>query len=370
MAERTAAAEETTRWALTTQSPTAARAPEGELALRVAQTCGTIDGALAAVAADVLERKLAGLPPVDAALVDRLQRVHGEPHPWARSWLVSGPLEPALVASRLRGWLGPRAPGARRCGVALGKDESARAHLAVVTVDAFADLQPLPTRGRTGSWVTFDATLLVAASTAKLVVLGPSGMPRTVPTSLAGQRVRARFALDRPGAFRVQLVADAGSGPRPVLEAMLFADTEPPDDDAPPGAPGDTIAGTGTTTLSRMLDAVRADEGLAPFARDRRLDRLAQEHVEALRSGQRVGHDVGQGDPEERFAGAGLVAREVGENAAYEATLSLAHGRLYASPSHRANLLSPRFETIGLGIARDVRGGVWVVELFAGGLER
>ena len=47
--------------------------------------------------------------------------------------------------------------------------------------------------------------LLVPATNAKLVVLGPTGMPRTVPTTLHGDRAEATFALDQAGSFTVQL---------------------------------------------------------------------------------------------------------------------------------------------------------------------
>src|SRR5690606_8111615 len=100
-------------------------------------------------------------------------------------------------------------------------------------------LDPLPVRARTGEWLTLSAKLHVPARRATVVVLGPRGLPRTVPTSLdpGSGRARARFALDRPGAFTVQLVGDLEEGPKPLLEARVFADVEPSgtEDAAAPG---------------------------------------------------------------------------------------------------------------------------------------
>jgi uncharacterized protein YkwD len=40
------------------------------------------------------------------------------------------------------------------------------------------------------------------------------------------------------------------------------------------------------------------------------------------------------------------------------------HRALWASPSHRLNLLDSRFTRWGLGVAKDTDGGLWVCELF------
>ena len=77
-----------------------------------------------------------------------------------------------------------------------------------------------------------------------------------------------------------------------------------------------------------------------------------------------VGHDVGDGDPVARVQDAGIYARHTGENVAHAPSVALAHRSLYASPSHRANLLHASFDHLGVGIADDADGSVWVVELF------
>jgi uncharacterized protein YkwD len=81
-----------------------------------------------------------------------------------------------------------------------------------------------------------------------------------------------------------------------------------------------------------------------------------------------LAHDVGDGDPLERLHVAGLDPRSAGENVAHAATVPLAHRALWASPSHRANLLGREYDRVGVGVARDTHGDVWVVETFAGGV--
>ena len=47
----------------------------------------------------------------------------------------------------------------------------------------------------------------------------------------------------------------------------------------------------------------------------------------------------------------------------------LAHRALWASPSHRDNMLQPRFDRVGVGVCTDPDGSVWVTEAFATPLE-
>jgi uncharacterized protein YkwD len=79
-----------------------------------------------------------------------------------------------------------------------------------------------------------------------------------------------------------------------------------------------------------------------------------------------VGHDVGSGDPAARIAASGVAARLAGENVASAATPEGAHRAIWASPSHRGNLLERGYERAGVAGVRDSSGRVWVTQLFAG----
>jgi uncharacterized protein YkwD len=80
---------------------------------------------------------------------------------------------------------------------------------------------------------------------------------------------------------------------------------------------------------------------------------------------RRLGHDVGDGTPAERLETANLDARLVGENAAAAANAEDVHRALWASPSHRENMLDDRYRRVGVGVARDTIGTLWVAALFA-----
>jgi uncharacterized protein YkwD len=334
--------------------------------------CGTGEAGLQHAARVVVARKLGGLRMPELDALSSAQRIAGEPHPWPRAWVASArQLAEESTMRRLDGWLSEgREPRLRRCGVASGVGADGVRVLAVVAVDALADLAPLPTRVRAGQWLGIEATLCVRARGVTVLVLGPVGAPRTVPTSFDGRRLRAHFAPDQPGEFYVQVVADTAAGPRPILEASVFADVDPPQQPNGRAAPGEDAAcpGEDDDALSLMLSAARASVGLPPLVRDRRLDDVARAHALRMVAIHQLAHDAGDGDPIERLRTTGLDARAAGENVAHASSIALVHRAIWASPSHRANMLRRDFDGLGLGIARDEHGDVWVVEMFAGSL--
>jgi uncharacterized protein YkwD len=362
------AAEERFVWKPSTFSPRPGGAfdPRDRLLVRA---CTAGDDALAAAAARVAERKARGLSALDMAQVSFALRAEGSPYVWPRAWTLEGEeLDRADAEQRMRRWLESFDDGGeRRCGIAtLGS--STKEVIAAVAIDALADLSSLPTRVRIGQWLDVRARLLVSASEAKVVVLGPVGRPKTVTSSLHANEVRARFSADRGGPWLVQIVASAHSGPRPVAEAVVHADAEPPAAFYASPAPGEHAAAGSNdpaTAIERMVNAARTSERLPALRRDPRLDAIAQTHADAMRTARRVGHDVGRGDPRGRVAAAGLDVSAAGENVSHAANAQRAHRALWASPSHRGNLLHPRYDAIGVGTAPDPDGTLWVCEVFA-----
>jgi uncharacterized protein YkwD len=238
---------------------------------------------------------------------------------------------------------------------------------ALVVVGALADLSPMPTKARLGQWISFKAALLAPADDARLVVLPPTGAPRYVPTTLHGGAVEATFSADRTGPWLVQLVAVIPGGPRPLLEALLFVDDTP----VPPGSrsvPGETASAGARDereALERMINAARLAESVPPLAISAKLASAADAHAHAMRDARILAHDLGEGGPVDRMRRAGVEATRPGENVAHAKTVERAHRVLWASPSHRGNLLDPRFSKLGVGVVRDGDGSVWVSEVFA-----
>lgn len=357
-------------WAKATRSPQPPAALAPEIAALTAR-CGAADAALVAVARRNVERQLKGgeiMPPDELAFT---LRAAGAPHAWPRGWSIEGQgLGPAEVGARLDGWLsGWPTLGVRRCGVARASKPDGTVVVAAVGVDALADMAPLPTTVRVGQWVTLEGTMRVPATAVKVVLLGPRGAPRTVLSSLSGARIRSSFAVDQPGSWLVQVLATVSTGPRPVLEAMIFAGSAPPSRYVRAPSPGEE-AGKGARddddAMLRMMNAARASEGVPPLVRDAALSALARAHAEAMIKAKMVGHDVGSGDPAARLRDAGYEATIAGENVATSSTPAGAHRAIWASPSHRGNLLDRRYKKTGVAVVRDRSGRVWVTQLFAG----
>lgn len=340
---------------------------DDEQSLRAA--CGDADSALIAVATELVARQAEANGELDVDAISYALRAAGVPYVWPRAWLFNGnegEVEAAKV--RMQRWLSSFSDGGtRRCGVSLRHEGNARMSVAAVAVDVLADLEPLPTRARIGQWLEVRAALRVPATEAKLVVLGPRGAPYPVPTSFEAGYVRARFNADSPGAWLVQLLGSVDGGPRPLLEALVFAGTEPPRTAAIHKAPGEdapNAAGDPRAALYAMVNAARASERIASLARDERLEALAQTQAEAMRSARKTAHDAGDGDLNQRLARAGLEL-SAGENVAHAGSAELAQRVLWASPSHRENLLFRGFDAVGIGVAADDDGTLWVCQVFA-----
>jgi uncharacterized protein YkwD len=347
----------------TTASPEPA-APDPELA-----RCGVFDAALGRVAEWIAERTRHGLDDLTTEELAFALRTEGEPHAWPEAWIFSS-REPrdGEVEERATRWLDrARSNGERRCGVGRSTAKDGARIVALVVVRALADLHAMPTKARLGQWISFRATMLADASGAHLVVLPPKGGPRNVPTTLHGREVAGTFSTDQAGPWLVQLVAVVPGGPRPVLEAAVFVDEAPipPGERSTPGESASAGARDAREALVRMINAARLSENLPPLAASDELSAAAEIHARAMRDAGVLAHDLGDGGPIDRLRRAGVEAVRPGENVAHARTVERAHRVLWASPSHRGNLLDPGFSKLGVGVARGPDGSVWVSEVFA-----
>jgi uncharacterized protein YkwD len=339
------------------------------------QKCGVSEDGLRRVAQRLVLRKTLDLPYLDLDGLTFAQHSAGEGHVWPRAWIVSGrAMDHESTVKKLEQWRTTfHDIGERRCGVASGWSRDGTQIVAAIALDAVADFTTaIPVRTHAGTWISIDAKMLVPATGAHVTIVGPSGEPHNVLTSFDGTNVRARFAPDRAGAFTVQVVAEVTTGPRPVLEAQLYADVDPPQQMPNLAAPGESARGATTddrAALAAMVSAMRVEESLPALRRDARLDAVAAAHAQRMKDAHTVGHDVGDGDPAQRLQNAGLSSRESGENVAHAQSVLLAHRALWQSPSHRANLQHTEYDAFGVAVLADPDGSVWVAEVFARGLQ-
>lgn len=109
-----------------------------------------------------------------------------------------------------------------------------------------------------------------------------------------------------------------------------------------------------------MVDLVnkeRKDRGLKPLSFDARLREVARPHSADMFQRGYFAHYSPEGKSvADRAEEQGVQYGVIGENLAYAPSLELAHRGLMNSPGHRANILSPDFNKIGIGV---MDGGIY-----------
>ena len=122
-------------------------------------------------------------------------------------------------------------------------------------------------------------------------------------------------------------------------------------------------------TEQQLLDLAnqsRAEKGLAPLALDGGLSHAARDHAQAMAAAHELSHQF-RNEPalvERVAADTRLQLDQEGENVAFDYDAEHGHEHLMQSPLHRANLLNPAYNVVGLGV---VHGGdhIYIVEDFA-----
>ena len=111
--------------------------------------------------------------------------------------------------------------------------------------------------------------------------------------------------------------------------------------------------------LLSLVNAARAERGLAPVCPDPLLEEAARENTQRMVRERRLRHSSAA---RLRRLGAGGVAENVG----FAADPDTLHRLLLASRGHRANLLGP-FNRIGIVAARGRDGLLYATFVFASG---
>jgi uncharacterized protein YkwD len=295
-------------------------------------------------------------------------RAAGAPYVWPRVWALRGAGAGSEAVLRADAWIRSLSfEGDARCALQGARNDAGNEAWVALAVDVLADLRALPTSATVGSAIDFEAQLLFDTPHAELLLLGPRGLPRHLSLARESRTLRSTFRTEHAGVWLVQLMADAAGGPRPVAEALVFAGTEPDPAFASRIAPGEDVplGDDPAAALFAMANQARSSEGTPTLRRHATLDSVALSHARAMQQAARLAHDVGSGTPDRRVEDAGLRPRSVGENVAHAMDARSAHRVLWSSPSHRQNLLTRRFDHLGVGLASDPDGTLWVAEVFA-----
>jgi uncharacterized protein YkwD len=103
--------------------------------------------------------------------------------------------------------------------------------------------------------------------------------------------------------------------------------------------------------MLQLINAERAKEGLKPLKADPQQTLVARAHSKDMFARGYFAHVNPDGkNPFERMKDANVKFTAAGENLALAQTLEIAHKNLMNSPGHRANIMSPDFGRVGIGI--------------------
>ena len=108
--------------------------------------------------------------------------------------------------------------------------------------------------------------------------------------------------------------------------------------------------------LLQATNQDRSSQGLEPLRPDPALSRAAWEHAQRMVASGTLSHQLpGEPDIIVRVQQVGLHCSTVAENVAEAPTTGQINDEWMHSPAHRANLLDPRVNTVGIAIVRAPR---------------
>ena len=138
-----------------------------------------------------------------------------------------------------------------------------------------------------------------------------------------------------------------------------------------PTAPGLPSAAEVEAASFQLVNQARQTAGVRLLVLDPGLSAIARAHSESMRDHGFFDHrDPTTGKTfTDRLRDGGQTFHTAGENLAMVANAGdpagFAHTQLLASPEHRADMLNPSFNRVGLGVARS-GSTYWITQLFVG----
>lgn len=149
-----------------------------------------------------------------------------------------------------------------------------------------------------------------------------------------------------------------------VRQQTRFRESVPEDRLRFAGATGVTPLRGAERQLLDLMNEERERRGIQPLEWCPTCAQVARAHSQDMyREGYFSHVDPGGVDPFERMRRAGIDYEAAGENLAIAPSVEQAHDGLLASPDHRANMLRPGFDEVGIGIL-DGPYGLMCTEVF------
>lgn len=117
--------------------------------------------------------------------------------------------------------------------------------------------------------------------------------------------------------------------------------------------------------IFQLTNQARKDNGIDPLAWNEQAAQAARAHAKIMAEKQALSHQFpGEAVLRDRLGAVGLRFDAAAENVADAESADGAHDALLHSPPHRTNLLNPKYNSIGIGVAEN-NGQLYVVEDFA-----
>jgi uncharacterized protein YkwD len=229
------------------------------------------------------------------------------------------------------------------------------------------ELAPLPVAMDAPGEITVDASLREDLVMPALVITQPDGTVEKPEPEYETRHLRMKLPLSK-GLWGLEVVGTSVHGPTVVANLAIAVGVPMPEEyprDPNPTRDPSVLA----QKLVELIANDRARHGLAPVRLSAGLGRVAREHSRDMREKRFFGHVSPQhGGPQDRVARAGVSAWNVRENIARGYTAREIHTLLMLSPAHRAAILSPHVDQLGIGVASQPEGdrpAFFVTELFA-----
>ncbi|MFO7155858.1 MAG: CAP domain-containing protein [Pseudomonadota bacterium] len=187
----------------------------------------------------------------------------------------------------------------------------------------------------------------------QLHVVPPGGLPVRLPLRRDGEWFEAELYLVSRGRTVLEVMGVGPHGPEVALLSEIYVGEPLPETqklarDAEAEGPRDVAE------MRADLDRLRAQRGLPPLRYDPLLQQVAQAYAEELLARGRFGHvSPESGKVSDRLRRAGYDFRIAGENLGEGPSPAVAHRAIVQSPAHLSAILEPRFESIGIGVARS-----------------
>lgn len=114
-----------------------------------------------------------------------------------------------------------------------------------------------------------------------------------------------------------------------------------------------------------LLNHERAEEKLPPLKWNGHAAVAARKHSQLLAQHGDLSHQFEKEEPvQQRIAATGLRFTDSAENVAVADAPDEANMALMLSPGHRANIMNPRYNAVGIGVY-EAKGRLWVTQDFA-----